>query len=63
MQRLVMSGMKVGGLTLPRIATGCPWISWSRGLLFGEADDAGDFTTRSKSPPFHLACISNKELN
>lgn len=45
------------GLTLSRVAVGCPGIFWPRGLLLGEADDTCDFTACSESTPFHLAYI------
>lgn len=47
-----------GGLTLARIAASHPRVSGPGGLLFGEADDACDFTACSESPAFDLPCVS-----
>lgn len=47
-----------GGLTLTRIAAGDLRVFWPGGLLFGETDDAGDFTACSKSSAFDLSCVS-----
>lgn len=47
-----------GGLTLAWITAGYLWVSWPGGLLFGETDDAGDFTACSESSTFDLSCVS-----
>lgn len=43
---------------MARIAAGHPRVSGPGRLLFGEADDACDFTARRESPAFDLPCVS-----